>query len=678
MMADEMAIASLTARQASIEARLAEHADALAAVKTANHTGVRQSLSTITTLRELGDEQKQLDNAAYYLRHLQIVAGAVQRAKGKDSLEALYDAYVDLAEVTATLTKDVGTRDRAIVNVITRAERAKTDIFTRMESVASGKLRQVLADLDWPNEGFNTKDHAPFIDALRDSLAVSTAVESLPKVLAPFAVLAEAVSVRFNYHFNANRPTNRLDKPEWFLRHLLTVISDRQSFLHAEIQPILDAALPATPLEATDEFIRAVLPLAQAKLQATSGRLLNDVKLLSHAIAEAQSFDDVLRGEHGFTERDGSKWSGTTQSMLADDVYRTWLASEADLATERFQIICDTIGAWELDPELDPPPSAIYDIDDAAAGGGAVSDVLLNKAAVEVVQLFEALTTRFERVVSTLQGRKFVDTVQKPILERYLARVSESTDAFAQLSHGFSGGFPTTDIAGLAGLQRLTRQYSAVCHLVDRMRGWNEDSFYNRCGGDSYLGTGAFDSLEHDYDTLLDRIWSLLGQHVSGELLTALKPYGRVQTWASDQMPQAGLATTTSTSVQLIKVFELARQLFEYMSTSLGGRRCRALYADVVAPAIESFVVASVIMRNRFSHRGQLQLTRDVWQLWATFAPFVKDPRRPMKRLALVVSVYGSGVSDDGESDEKIEDRSVLGKTPEERDFVGVLRGRVV
>lgn len=737
-MADEAALSALAVRQASIEARLLEHADALAAVRAANDSSL--TLPSLAVLTAMHATRERLENAAYYLGHLETVATAVQRAKGKDgqaSLAVLYDAYVDLAEVTSALTREAGGRDRGVANVVTRAERAKRDIFGRMESLASGSLRQVLADMDWPHAAFDASDTAPFVAAMRDCLAVYTAAESLPAVLAPFAVLAEAIGVRFDYHFNAARPTNRLDRPEWPLRHLLAVLTDRRALMPDVVQPILDAIdLPshaAEPLDALQELARAIVPLAARKLQATAASILhlNDdsffppdapagagagvaaddtaASLLSHLISESNAFDDALRTDFGLQrERDGSAWRGATGAVLADDVYTAWLDSEAAFAAARFAKVAETVGAWELDEELDLPPSAIYEDDgdgnDDYGGGSAAtagsqadsaregrSEVLPNAACVAVIQLLESVAGRFERVVSTLQGRRFFDRITRATLARYLARVRESTDAFEQLGPGggLSGGFPLgaasgevgiggaagdTEVAGVAGARRLCRQYASIHHVLARMRGWNEDAFYVRVGGDSYTGAGAFDGLEDEYAALKDRIWRLLGTHVVRELTRELRPYGRVQTWSSDQVPQSNLATTTAVSVQLIKVFETARGHFAYLSGVLGGRRTRALYAETVAPAVEGFVLDGVLLGNRFSSRGRLQFTRDVWELWATFAPFVRDPRAPMRRLSLAVQVFGASTAADGEAAVKEPEP----RTAAERDFVGVLRGRLI
>lgn len=47
---------------------------------------------------------------------------------------------------------------------------------------------------------------------------------------------------RFLYHFFGSRPTNRLDKPEWYYTQLLNWAKDNHIFVGTHIQPALNLA----------------------------------------------------------------------------------------------------------------------------------------------------------------------------------------------------------------------------------------------------------------------------------------------------------------------------------------------------------------------------------------------------------------------------------------------------
>lgn len=45
--------------------------------------------------------------------------------------------------------------------------------------------------------------------------------------------------MRFRYHFDGKRQTNRLDKPEWYFTHVLNLMHEHKPFMTTNIQPLL-------------------------------------------------------------------------------------------------------------------------------------------------------------------------------------------------------------------------------------------------------------------------------------------------------------------------------------------------------------------------------------------------------------------------------------------------------
>lgn len=46
--------------------------------------------------------------------------------------------------------------------------------------------------------------------------------------------------MRFRYHFDGKRQTNRLDKPEWYFTHVLNLMHEHKPFMTTHIQPLLE------------------------------------------------------------------------------------------------------------------------------------------------------------------------------------------------------------------------------------------------------------------------------------------------------------------------------------------------------------------------------------------------------------------------------------------------------
>ena len=47
---------------------------------------------------------------------------------------------------------------------------------------------------------------------------------------------------RFHFHFNGDRDTAAVDRPEWFILHIINEIKQHAQFLHTHVQPMLVAA----------------------------------------------------------------------------------------------------------------------------------------------------------------------------------------------------------------------------------------------------------------------------------------------------------------------------------------------------------------------------------------------------------------------------------------------------
>ena len=86
--------------------------------------------------------------------------------------------------------------------------------------------------------------------------------------------MAQPISLRFRFHFYGDKPTNRLDKPEYFLSHVLDLLEQHHIFLTDNFQPILDARIQGDDrldlvyTDAVSAFITALGPMVKAKLPA--------------------------------------------------------------------------------------------------------------------------------------------------------------------------------------------------------------------------------------------------------------------------------------------------------------------------------------------------------------------------------------------------------------------------
>lgn len=63
----------------------------------------------------------------------------------------------------------------------------------------------------------------------------------------PVSVLLSSLEKRFLYHFCGDKPTNRLDKPEWMFTQVLKYIKDHEDFLDEWVQPVFEEVFESLP-----------------------------------------------------------------------------------------------------------------------------------------------------------------------------------------------------------------------------------------------------------------------------------------------------------------------------------------------------------------------------------------------------------------------------------------------
>jgi hypothetical protein len=152
--------------------------------------------------------------------------------------------------------------------------------------------------------------------------------------LLPLEVLVKPLALRFRYHFDGDRPTNRIDRPEWFLAHITGLVTTYSDFLRETVQPILSES--ENPLvnqrDAVNEFVTALLPIVTRKTKNLLPQILDQAQLLSHFIHAMIKFDAELREDFYYSPfgSDGP-WKGMTHEVLVvENGFAGWLRVEKE------------------------------------------------------------------------------------------------------------------------------------------------------------------------------------------------------------------------------------------------------------------------------------------------------------------------------------------------------------
>ena len=99
--------------------------------------------------------------------------------------------------------------------------------------------------------------------------------------------------------------------------------------MSTEIQSILNEI--GLRQSALSEFITALLPILQRKIDRVIPDVINNARLLSHFMHENLVFDSTLRERYLFLPAGKEKWDGLIQHSLSSPrVFITWLDVEKD------------------------------------------------------------------------------------------------------------------------------------------------------------------------------------------------------------------------------------------------------------------------------------------------------------------------------------------------------------
>ncbi|CAL1287774.1 unnamed protein product [Larinioides sclopetarius] len=160
-------------------------------------------------------------------------------------------------------------------------------------------------------------------------------------LLLPLQLMLQPLQKRFVFHFMGKKPTNRLDKPEWYLTQILTWISDHTPFLEKAVEPIL-AKENLSRFSARAQVMRGLVHLAITRFKADLPKLLEDDKLLSHTIDEILLFSQELQNQ-GYPP----SYPNLMQILSSEPCFTRWKSLEHQSALEKMDRFLSLEIAWK-------------------------------------------------------------------------------------------------------------------------------------------------------------------------------------------------------------------------------------------------------------------------------------------------------------------------------------------
>ncbi|KAG6919592.1 hypothetical protein DXG01_004256 [Tephrocybe rancida] len=440
------------------------------------------------------------ENSAKQIRSLKLSISA-------SSLSEYQALQAFVAKVSEACSKvEDGSSDQAL-NLVLFLETIRDKTWTNIQDTLSGSLSTSAEKIGWPTAvdypSASAEDRAAFEHTFRNLLKLQSWGEKNRTVqppqtptkkngLYPLHALVHPISLRFKYHFEGTRQTNRLDKPEWYFTHVLNVAHEHRTFMETVVQRLLDSS-EYKDIKAWHEFTYLLLPLLSRKLKHIMPSLLPHPSLLAHTIYQALVFDASLSDEgfliHGtsaskeYTHQ--GKWEGVSEVILGNlEWFEAWLRGEQNFAEEQYHDIISASDAWLI-------AGTDHEHDDDAQG-----DVKATHSARRICSLFEQVTDRYSPLPRFAQRTNFLLSVQLPLLSYYHGRIISSLDAFETLSSAFVRAVPGALgvslgreegsvhvdnrglTSGVEGVQRLCKALLSAKYVETAMLGWAEELFF--------------------------------------------------------------------------------------------------------------------------------------------------------------------------------------------------------
>ncbi|TFK93535.1 hypothetical protein K466DRAFT_572441 [Polyporus arcularius HHB13444] len=714
-------------------------------------SGPEEGPTLLEDLEALHRSLKELESVKGYVQviehALKLSEAAVQQVRTSSTVTVT--EYENLqAFVTSVSTacgKVESVASQPDLHIVAFLEGVVERTWRDMKGVLSSTLLEAAEKLKWPMKvdyaSVAPEDRKAFENAFYNLLKLQTIGEkirdtskriaSAKEGLYPLQALVQAVALRFKFHFEGTRQTNRLDKPEWYFTHIVNESHEHRPFMESIVQALLSSTEYRT-VNAWREFTLLLLPIVEHKLRRTIPALLSHPPILAHTIYQALAFDTTLRDE-GFdlpgttaspaNGKETRHWDGISEVILGKtEWFEAWVEGERKFAMDQYFEIISSSDAWLIGDD---------DGEEESDMRPAFRELRPTNSARRVKALVEQVTDRYSPLPHHAHRTRFLIVVQLPLLESYHARIASSLDAFETLSSTFMRAVPgalgTGDgrgdgrklTAGVEGVQRLCKALVSAKYLAGAMEMWGEDLFFlelwveinrranlrskaesipslptpNGTEDEPPEGT-IFEELIRHYHSLVGRAEELIVTSVTGEVESGLKPH--LQGGSTQVTPAVGSAVPDDIALaqSLLGPLALLSSHLSFLRGTLPRATVTSLYRRIAGRLSTHLLQRQVLYRGRArSTLQEAQMLVAEAELWVETCRValkegrgrVEAPWRPFLQAARLLATEGEvwtkvvdatfGMASDGEWEEVMLDTVGLCEFPRE-EVQGILRRR--
>ncbi|KAL3493798.1 TIP-1 family-domain-containing protein [Aspergillus germanicus] len=685
---------------------------------------IDRRLKALTRSNASDEAAKRFETGIRKLQRLELSRGYIRLLKdaedlSKKALQSIQSApqlaitsYSQLRSIVEQLKEAQPAAEGASPHLVDYVGQLASKLRMELKGEFTRRLRSTIEQMKWPSKDLNLSDglrlqweeHVELlldlqIPELNSHETASEQRNTQPPVLFPLEVMVHPLQLRFKYHFSGDKPTNRLDKPEYFLAHITDLLNNFVGFFTAFLQPIfeqrsqtLEHQLAWHFLSASDAYITALLPMLRHKVDTYLPLISTHPQLLSHFVHELMNFDNDLRETWNYMPDPYSQedWRGLAWEVLSKEGwFDRWLQVEKEFALARYKEIVDTPDSGHIDYE-----------------GVDSSATKPTRAAIRVNDLLETITERYQPLSSFSQKLRFLIDIQITIFDQFHERLHSALEAYlamtSTIGRTVQGADGQASVEGIAGLERLCRVFGSAEYLEKKMEDWSNEVFFvelwyelqervrqNRDGGMNVAGSmsvadvasrtspavsnrqtmssrdetseGAlFDETASAYRRLRLRSESIITSTLTSNVRSALKSYSRVSTWATISGASGSATTSLPPTADLAPAMRTLSTAISFLSRALGVAPLRRIVRQVLL-STQTYLWGNVLLRNAFSSTGALQLASDLDHLCGVvdvalgFAAPVGGSKGILQKLnegLLILNLDAHALQVDGQTEE--------------------------
>ena len=422
-------------------------------------------------------------------------------------------------------------------------------------------------------------------------LQLESTTNAFGKDIAPIQIMLKPIKKRFYYHFCGNKKTNNLQKPEWYLTQCLVWLKNALPFLKEDVLPVFIKA-NLKDISPMLVYAQELFNVIKEKVNLDMKELMLDDELFSHYVDELLLFDRELLQCFNTSTID----FGCLAILLEESCFVKWLEVEQNFALERMDNMLTSTHAWNYYP-------------------GQPDDIKVPECGENFAMMLQAITERYKNLPSFEHRRRFFQ-LQLELLDNFRIRLVQLIQ---------NRGRCTLNL-------QMTAMLNVVSYLSNQLRDWSQLPFFAQfeitvCENFKINHNGTFCDVIDLLDQMLDKTMKDIVDHVVQEVISVGHEYVNNK-WENIMV---SVSADSHLSVSACGWMSVVRNAL-YEAHNLLCVHLFNHFWKLLAAKLNDYIYNQVIMNNKFSEGGAIQLAFDMNKnLFAIFSEYTSRPESYMR-----------------------------------------------